>query len=102
MSIANAQNVAGVYSALRDDIIHETRNVPDFQNAVRLTRLVDPVLDSSARGARVGVRVRVSDWPKQSSIEQTHAERTPFAHQESEHRPPLLYLTVSRRVAYAS
>ncbi len=47
-----AANVAGIYAMLRDDILSDTRNVPDFDHSVRLNRFVDAVLRSSALGAR--------------------------------------------------
>lgn len=47
-----AANVAGLYAALRDDIAHATRTVPDFDHAVRVARLVEAV----ATSARTGVR----------------------------------------------
>ena len=54
-----AANVAAVYAALRDDILHGTFAVPDFDHAVRLARLVDDLLASSATGRRKPAR----DWP---------------------------------------
>ncbi len=54
-----AMNVAGVYAALRDDIRHRTFTVPDFDHAVRLNRLVDDLLASSATGTRRAA----GDWP---------------------------------------
>ncbi len=54
-----AANVAGLYAALRDDIRHGSFTVPDFDHAVRLTRLVDDLLTSSATGTRTAAR----DWP---------------------------------------
>ena len=47
-----AVNVAGVYAALRDDIRRNTRHTTGFDHAVRLTRLMNDVLASSADGAR--------------------------------------------------
>lgn len=41
-----ALNVAGVYAALRDDVLHGTRDAPDFDDASRLARLVERVLAS--------------------------------------------------------
>ena len=55
-----AVNVAGVYAALRDDIANDTATAPDFDHAVRLTRLVDDMLASSAQGRRV----EAGDWPR--------------------------------------
>ncbi len=55
-----AANVAGVYAALRDDILRGTSTVPDFHHAVRLTRLIDDVMSS----ARTGTRKLVMDWPE--------------------------------------
>ena len=47
-----AANVAGVYAALRDDIASGTSTVTGFDHAVRLTRLIDDLLASSAEGRR--------------------------------------------------
>ena len=41
-----AVNVAGVYAALRDDIVHGTATAPGFEDAIQLTRLCDDVLAS--------------------------------------------------------
>lgn len=57
-----AVNVAGIYAALRDDIVHGTSTAPDFTYAVRLARLIDDVLLS----ARTGTRQSAADWPLQS------------------------------------
>ncbi|MEH2463162.1 Gfo/Idh/MocA family protein [Nostoc sp.] len=56
-----ATNVAGVYAALRDDILRGTSTVPDFHHAVRLTRLLEDVMSS----ARTGTRKLLADWPEQ-------------------------------------
>ena len=56
-----ATNVAGIYAALRNDILNGTRTVPDFEHAVRVTRLIDDVLAASGSG----VRKAASDWPRQ-------------------------------------
>ncbi len=56
-----ALNVAGVYARLRDDIVNDTRTSPDFDHAVRLTRLVEDLLASSADGQRR----QAKDWPRQ-------------------------------------
>lgn len=45
-----AANVAGVYAALRDDILNGTSSAPGFDHAVCLTRLVDDLLRSAATG----------------------------------------------------
>ncbi len=42
-----AANVAGMYAALRDDILSGTSSVPDFHHAARLTRLIDDVMSSA-------------------------------------------------------
>lgn len=47
-----AANVAGIYAALRDNIATGTSTAPDFDDAVRLTRLVDDMLSSSRTGTR--------------------------------------------------
>ena len=56
-----AANVAGVYAALRDDILNGTQAAPDFAHAVRLTRLVEDALAASDSGARRAA----SGWPAQ-------------------------------------
>ena len=43
-----ALNVAGVYAALRDDILNGTGKTPGFQHAARLARLVDEVLANAS------------------------------------------------------
>ncbi len=55
-----ARNVAGVYSALRDDIHNGTSTVTDFHHAVRLTRLVEDVFASSEKAARSSSHA----WPE--------------------------------------
>ena len=57
-----ALNVAGVYAQLRDDIVEDTRTSSDFEDAVRLTRLVEDLLASSADGCRRPA----CDWPRRS------------------------------------
>lgn len=59
-----AVNVAGIYAALRDDILNGTRTVPDFDHAVRVTRLVDDALAASDNS----VRKPASNWPKQQGV----------------------------------
>jgi len=54
-----AANVAGVYVALRDDILQGTSTVPDFDHAVRLARLIDAICTSGERGNRESA----ADWP---------------------------------------
>ena len=56
-----ALNVAGVYARLRDDIVGDTRTSPDFEHAVRLTRLVEDLLAASQDGRRRSA----NDWPRQ-------------------------------------
>lgn len=56
-----AANVAGIYAALRDDIVHGTSTAPDFDHAVRLTRLIDDLIASS----RTGARKSAAAWPVQ-------------------------------------
>jgi predicted dehydrogenase len=46
-------NVAGVYSALRDDIENGTRTAPTFDDALRLSALIDAVIASDVDGRRV-------------------------------------------------
>ncbi len=55
-----AANVAGVYAALRDDVLRGTSTVPDFEHAVSLARLVGDVLSS----AQTGTRKPAAGWPK--------------------------------------
>ena len=56
-----AANVAGVYTALRDDIASGTLTVAGFGHAVKLTRLVCDILSSSLAGSRA----KAADWPEQ-------------------------------------
>ncbi len=53
-----AANVGAVYAALRDDIAGNTRTVPDFDHAVKLSRLLRDV----DRSANSGQRSRQADW----------------------------------------
>ena len=55
----SAANVAGMYAELRDDIRNGSSNAPDFEHAVRLTRLMDDLIAS----ARDGERRPAADWP---------------------------------------
>lgn len=48
----SAVNVAEVYAQLAADIRDDTRIVPDFSHAVRLTRLIREVLESAETGQR--------------------------------------------------
>ena len=56
---AEAANVAGMYVALRSDILLGTSTVPDFEHAVRLARLIDDLTASSETGSRKSS----GDWP---------------------------------------
>ena len=56
-----AVNVAGIYTALRADIAGGTRTAPDFDHAVRLTRLMEDVTSSAQSGARKAA----AGWPTQ-------------------------------------
>ena len=56
-----AASVAGMYAALRSDIRNGTFTVPDFDHAVRLTRLIHAEMLSSENG----IRQNTSDWPHQ-------------------------------------
>jgi predicted dehydrogenase len=58
-----ALNVAATYAALRDDILHSTSSVVDFDHAVRLTRMIEDVFASS----REGRRLPAAGWPGTSS-----------------------------------
>lgn len=51
-------NVAGLYAALRDNIINATRTTPDFEHTVRMTRLVEAMLSAS----ETGERKRAPEW----------------------------------------
>ena len=57
-----AANVAGMYAALRDDILSGNSTAPDFHHSVRLSRLVDDVVAS----AQKGIRKQAKGWPTQS------------------------------------
>jgi predicted dehydrogenase len=54
-----ATNVAEVYAQLSHDIRASTWTVPDFNHAVRLSRLIDAV----ALAANTGMRQQADDWP---------------------------------------
>lgn len=54
-----AANVAGMYAALRDDILSGSSIAPDFQHAVRLARLIGDVISS----AQTGTRKSAGEWP---------------------------------------
>jgi predicted dehydrogenase len=66
-----AANVAGVYAALRDDINQGTSTAPDFDHAVRLSRLIDDIMSSS----RMGTRRTAADWPTQQPVKSISAAR---------------------------
>ncbi len=57
----SACNVAGLYAALRNDIVSGRRTAPDFHHAVRLARLLNDAMLSSQTGTRTGA----SEWPGQ-------------------------------------
>lgn len=52
-----AQNVGGIYAALRDDIRQGTTAAPGFAHAVRLTRLMDDLVRKEHLSA-------AADWPR--------------------------------------
>ena len=56
-----AVNVAGIYAMLRDDIVNGTWTAPDFEHALRMTRLVDDALSASSTGKRK----LASEWARQ-------------------------------------
>ncbi len=56
-----AANVLEVYVGLRDDILHGTTNVPGFDHAVLLARLVADVCASG----QTGTRKAADKWPTQ-------------------------------------
>ena len=56
---SESANVASMYVALRDDILGDTWLSPDFDHAVRLSKLIDDVIVSSDSGSRKAF----ADWP---------------------------------------
>ncbi len=60
---AAAVNVAAMYRALARDISSGEHTTPDFDHAVRLTRLMDDVVQSANTGHRLTRR----DWPTSHS-----------------------------------
>lgn len=54
-----AANVAGVYAALRDDIISGTTKAMGFDHAARLTRMIEAVLLSSSERRAI----EADGWP---------------------------------------
>ena len=66
-----AANVASVYVALRDDIANATWSVPDFDHAVRLTRLLADV----AASAETGARIRIAATNSRNSPENTRSRQ---------------------------
>ena len=55
-----AANVAGLYAALRDDIVHGVSTVVGFDHAAKLTQLITDVLASSLAGSRF----TANNWPE--------------------------------------
>lgn len=55
-----AINVAGIYEALGNDIRHRSSTVVDFDHAVRLTQLIEDVLDTKATDLKTD---RDLHWP---------------------------------------
>ncbi len=53
-----AANVAGLYAALRDDILHGTSTALGFDHALRLARLIEDVCTS----AETGTSKTAADW----------------------------------------
>lgn len=53
-------NVASLYAALRDDIVHGTSTAPTFAHAVRLSRLIDDLTAASDTGTTV---TPTGQWP---------------------------------------
>lgn len=53
-------NVASIYAALRNDIRHDTTTAPTFQDAVRLTHLVDDIMAAADDGRRT---TPSAEWP---------------------------------------
>jgi hypothetical protein len=60
---AAAVNVAAMYCALARDITYGVHTTPDFDHALRLTHLIDDVMQS----ARSGDRLTGKDWPTNDS-----------------------------------
>ena len=60
---AAAVNVAAMYCALARDISSGEHTTPDFEHAVRLTHLLDDVVQS----ANTGHRLTRQDWPTRGS-----------------------------------
>jgi predicted dehydrogenase len=60
---AAAVNLAAMYSTLARDISSGDHTTPDFDHAVRLTHLMDDVVQSADTGHRVTRR----DWPTSGS-----------------------------------
>jgi predicted dehydrogenase len=60
---AGAVNVAAMYGALARDISSGEHNTPDFDHAVRLTHLLDDIVQS----ANTGQRRTGQDWPTSDS-----------------------------------
>ena len=56
---AEAANVAGMYVALRNDIVSGTSTAPDFEHAIRLAKLIEDVMSS----AKTGTRRIAANWP---------------------------------------
>ena len=54
-----AANVAAVYAALRDGVLKGTSTIPNFDHAVRLTRLIESICSSG----ETGTRIPATDWP---------------------------------------
>lgn len=54
-----AANIAGMYAALRNDILSGTSTAPDFEHAVRLAKLLDDATASSETGSRK----MAAEWP---------------------------------------
>jgi hypothetical protein len=55
-----AANVTEVYAQLSHDIRASTWTVPDFKDAIRLTRLIDAV----GVAGNTGMRQQGGDWPQ--------------------------------------
>src|SRR4029077_11990336 len=52
-------NLSELYAHLARDIREDTRTVPDFAHAVRITRLLDAI----SHAATTGTRQSSGDWP---------------------------------------
>jgi predicted dehydrogenase len=50
-----ARNVCGIYRLLAEDLRHDTRTAPDFNDAVALHEVIDAIERSDQTGRRVRI-----------------------------------------------